>query len=590
MDMTQRKLLALILCGLFCLPFFTACKQDTKPADTTVPQSAKDPAPQKVLSPDELYTALLTTGKYQLIAYTKQTNPSKSSEIIMTRKVLNRDDNRLFTQTETFDGTDAARTTIYADMDTNRTFEMNNLQQWEFRRSAAPIVLEEILQYSLDVSSIFPWTELLKSENYDSSDPDSRERSMSEAALKGWLDAKEPSVSYVYDHKTKSYTVSATAIISKLKYSLTLQISFLPLEVVLPDPEGREAYPTPIPSNLYNRMANDTHMEMHISGNGYDYALLHDGQKVMIDLISHEKTYYYHTFLHKFYVKTSGGWVTKDTNRVGMVSTSFEGILNRLKIRKNLSIFEPANYNLPSPSDTELVMSKEALEANGLSACSYTYDKLLREYRFSITPTGCDQPYLLRIRLYYNESVSIPSGTDSSVTYMTVKRMYQEMSGGRKYRITTTDENGSPIYTLEYATSGIYKLIHHPTDEVRYYDYSDNFTDSSIKYVYTFTDGKWVRTVDKASNGKPTPLKIIGAGESYLYEDDRFSQLEISPDGAFYRCVSLPKGIESIRVQCDWQSYEYEIVPVGKAPYHIRIEFFNDSQNDIFIELPEISD
>ena len=291
-----------------------------------------------------------------------------------------------------------------------------------------------------------------------------------------------------------------------------------------------------------------------------------------IDLASRNKVYYYHLNSYEYYTLSSQGW-----HKIFAQSTPrMADVLAKLKLTEDLSILQPANYDFPAPSDTQLNLSKEALAASSLASCSYTYDKLNREYQFAITPVDCDEPYVLRIR-FYGDNVKLPGADLYTDVNVPPARLKQELYSSNNYRISVFDENGGSVYTADYSNES-FKLTDHQTGETVYYDGAF----IGFKLMYTLVDGNWVRTEIPISDLYQHILKEIGLDKDYFFDDTRYSSLEFLPEGEVYRCTSLPKGIDAITIRCDGRIYEYEITPTVEAPYRVRIEF----SDDIWVTLP----
>ncbi|MBO5778073.1 MAG: hypothetical protein J6R82_00750 [Clostridia bacterium] len=239
------RMIALLVAGVFCLSTLMGCDIGLaeKLPDSTEP-SHENSSPYADLSPAQLYQQLLEGEGYIAVA---QLDTKKVQSKGMLRKILHKDEDRVFVRTEESDGKVTTRKTDYIDLGAALRYTQEE-GKWVCADSKGGREgMTDALNELLTITEKIPTDRLLADENYGKPDADGV-ATLTESALKEIFGDNKSEASYAKTQEDGAYvyTLSAMVVEKGVRYTLTFSVRFVDTTVEMPKVESEEEPKPPV--------------------------------------------------------------------------------------------------------------------------------------------------------------------------------------------------------------------------------------------------------------------------------------------------------------------------------------------------------
>lgn len=566
------KGMILALCSLVCLNTLVACKPD----DNTTAPNSETPSPYADLAPSQVYVALQEAEHFKVTAYFKS---QSTDRITMTRKILHKNGGLYRNHTESYDGKQAVRSTVYSDTEQLRTYEKTN-GKWEyFAKDFSDLSIATLLNQTLKVSDLYPLGPLFEDANYDITDSETSVRSMSEGVISSFLDAQKTSVSFSYDAKTDTYTIDGVATTKgekgiTIKNTLKIDLCFAMEAITLPAAENGELYPDAVPENIYQQILQADQLNLVFSGGSGTYTLLRSDNRFRIRILEASAgTYGYCYDLSDgtYYVYDNNKWYATDSRSV----LSFAEILPQFNFSKHFYLFDASNYEAPQKGATEVSFTQAARTAHQLKSAYYTYNAAKNEHKFTCISSN-DTKSTFTVS-FAPQTVNFPDVQPDPLFHMTPAELKDALHQPGRYNIVKMIDNYYNQYTVQ-RDGNLVQVYDKKKDKTVYYDL-DAHT------VYTKKSGKWVCSADSSKDRWQEIIELLELDHDTFYDDSLYLPLDFAYYGQTYQTITPPAGMKSLSIQCNGLLYSITSNFENGSPFGrylgLVIEF-----NDVEVILP----
>ena len=502
-----------VLCGVLCLSALIACRPDSD--TTTISTDADEPSPYADLTPAEVYSALEKAEQFQITAYSKV---NTNGNLTMSRKILQKSGEQYRIHTESYDGKQAVRSTTYADAALQRTYEKNN-GKWEyFTANADSLDLSPKISNTLEVSALFPSDPLFADEHYTLTDSETDARSMSEDTISSILKekAKKTSISFAYDSKSDTYTVSGSASQTgergiTIKHTLIIEICFAENTLTIPESEDGEAYPPTVPQDIYRQIMEATQMSLTVKGPSHNDTILRAEDRVRIQFYRSGIycSYFYDLSHGIYYTSIEKQWYAKQTDQ----TLTTEEILNTFSFADYFYLLDASNYAAPEKGATAVSFSADALSACNLKSASYTYNKTSGKHQFTCLPKGKDTAITFTV-VFAPQTVNLPDADPTPYLHMTPDELGNAIHSPGQYNIVRMDNSYNNLYIVN-RDGNLVEVIDNLKKQTLYYDL-DAHT------VYAKKNGQWICSADTSADRWTEILRMMDLEVPAYYESSRY--------------------------------------------------------------------